>query len=159
MGVTLLLALVFVVPKHVEGISGVMPLVHLVPVFIWTVLHPRDMRLVFVALVGLLVDVATALPLGLSALSYALFVMMVRSQRKYIYREGFIAMWGYFSMLLLALQLVSWGFASSYYAIRLPMGSALWQWVLTVALYPLLHVLCIPLVESMARIHYRLQHS
>ncbi len=158
MGITVFLALLYVVPKHVGGLSAVMPLVHLVPVFIWSVMHPRDMRLVFVVAIGLLVDVATSQPLGVSGLVYAMFLFLARSQRKYIHREGFAGMWGYFALLLLVLQVMLWALSSFFHMRGMPLGAALWQWAFSVFLYPLLHALCYPWVERLARMRYRLMH-
>lgn len=154
-----LLAIFYLVPKHVAGLSGVMPMLHLAPVFIWGVMHPRDMSLLFLVLLGLVIDVATALPLGFSALGLCFFFLLVRSQRKYIYREGFAVMWGYFALLFMVLQLVCWAAYSYYYGQRAPLGSAMIQWVFTVLLYPLLHYMLYPWVERIAHARYRLLHA
>lgn len=153
------LTLLYMIPKHIAGLSGVMPLLHLVPVFIWGVMHPRDISFLFLAALGLLIDVTTSLPLGFSALSMCIFFLLVRSQRKYIYREGFAAMWGYFTLLLLALQVVSWAGIALFYGELPSFGSAFMQWVFTVLLYPLLHTILIPWVERIARARYRLTHA
>jgi rod shape-determining protein MreD len=157
--IALLLAIVYIVPKHIAGLSGVMPMLHLAPVFIWGVMYPRDTSFLFVALLGLLADVATGLPLGLSGLSYFLFLTLVRTQRKYIYREGFAAMWAYFALLLLGMQLASWGMANFSYGSNAPIGNALLQWLFTCLSYPLLHFILYPLVERMAHVRYRLNHA
>lgn len=153
------LALLYAAPKHVGGLSGVMPLIHLVPVFIWSVMHPRDMPFSGVALAGLFIDAATSLPLGLSALCYLLFAVMVRTQRKYIYREGFIAMWGYFAVFLLVMQAAAWAIYSYYYGMPAPVGNAVLQWMFSFLAYPILHFLLFPLVDKLGNARYRLLHA
>ena len=155
----LVLVLLFVAPKHVYLLSAVMPLLQLVPVFIWAVMHPRDMSLWALAAIGLFVDVATGLPLALSALCYCLFFLLVRSQRKYIYKEGFAAMWGYFALLLLVMQCAGWGMVAFYQQAFPPIGSAVLQWFLTVMLYPPLHRFFYPWVEKIAHARYQLLHG
>lgn len=157
--ISFIFTLIYIMPKPIGGISAIMPLLHLAPIFIWGVMHARDMPFIAVAAIGLLVDVATALPLGTSAISYFLFLVLVRSQRKYIYREGFAAMWGYFAMLLLVMQLASWALYSFYQANAAALGNAALQWLLTVMLYPLIHYLCFPLVEKLSAARYRLLHA
>lgn len=153
-----LLVLLYIVPKHIAGLSGVMPLVQLVPVFIWGVMHPRDISFLGLVVLGLVVDVATALPLGFSALATIAFFLLVRTQRKYIYREGFVAMWGYFALLLMLFQLACWAGYGYFYGVA-PLGSALLQWVFTVLLYPLLHYILYPWVEKIGHARYRLLHA
>lgn len=154
-----LLTLLYLIPKHIQGWSAVMPLLPLAPLFIWGVMHPRAIALWLLAIIGLISDVASALPLGFSALSLCLFFLLVRSQRKYIYREGFSAMWGYFSLFCAALQLADWLVYSWWVRQAAPSESLVIQWMLTVLLYPLLHALFVPLVEKIAQKRYRIAHA
>lgn len=154
-----LLALFYMVPKHVGNLSSVMPVLQLIPVFIWGVMHPRDISFLFLALVGILVDVATSLPLGVTPLSYLVFFILVRTQRKYIYREGFATMWGYFALMLLIMQAASWGMVSFYHGHSAPLMNALLQWLFTVLAYPPLHWLFYPWVDRIGHARYRLLHA
>lgn len=159
MAVVAVLALAYAVPKHVGGLSGVMPLLYLVPVFIWGVMHPRDISFLALALIGLILDTAGGLPLGFSALLSLVFFVMVRSQRKYIYREGFAAMWGYFALMLMIMQAAGWAGYSYYYEQAAPVGNAFLQWLLSVLCYPPLHVVLYPWVERIGQARYRLLHA
>jgi len=157
--VVLALSLVYMAPKHVSGLSAVMPLVQLIPVFIWGVMHPRDIPLYLLALVGLVVDVATGLPLGASALGYCLFYILIITQRKYIYREGFTSMWVYFALLLFEMQAMVWAVVSFVQKEQAPVSGALMQWVFTVLCYPLFHFILYPWVEKLINARYRLIHA
>ncbi len=154
-----LLALFYLVPKHIGGLSAIMPPVHLAAVFIWAVLRPDDLSFILLALLGMIIDVATALPFGLSALTYTLFLLLIISQRRYIQNEGFATMWGYFALTLLLLQIMLWTICSLFYNQLLPISACLWQWLITALLYPLLHGLLYPLVEKLTRFRYRLLHA
>lgn len=153
------LLLFYITPKHISGLSGVMPMLQLVPVFIWGVMHPRDISLFLLAMLGLVVDVATGLPLGVSALSYFLFFILIVTQRKYIYREGFASMWAYFALLLFEMQLASWGMVSFVHGAAAPMGNPFLQWAFTVLCYPILHFIFYPWVEKLINARYRLLHA
>lgn len=157
--ITLVLAVFVVAPKHIGNLSAVMPLLQLVPVFIWGVMHARDVSFVALALIGLFVDVATGMPLGISALSYCLFFLLVLGQRKYIYREGFAAMWGYFALLLFIMQAISFALYSYSTTTMALMGNALLQWLFTLLFYPPLHFILYPLVEKLGQARYRLLHA
>lgn len=159
MGISTLLAVTYVVPKHVGGLSGVMPLVHLIPIFMWGVMSSRDISMIFLVALGLIVDVVTSLPLGLSSLCYGGFFLLTRSQNKYIYKEGFAAMWGYFSLFTLAMQLLGWALYSLYYQLLAPMENAIFQWFFTILIYPFFHALLLPVIEKMSQARYRLSHA
>lgn len=154
-----LLFLLYAAPKQVSGLSAVMPLLHFAPIYLWSVLHARHMPLLWVAMLGLLADMATSLPLGLSALLYCTTVIFIRTQRKYILKEGFSGLWGYFALATLMLQFQYWlsySFMIGQYA---PPGDVIMQWLLTCLLYPPIHYLFYPLVEKIAQIRYRLLHA
>lgn len=157
--ITFLLAFLYIMPKHINGLSGVMPLLHLVPVFIWGVMHPRDISLWLLAMIGLMVDIATSLPLGFSALGYCAFFLLIRTQRKYIYREGFAAMWGYCTLFLFTLQIAGWAGYMMLSGHAVPMQNVLLQWLFTALLYPLLHYILYPWVEKISNARYRLLHA
>jgi rod shape-determining protein MreD len=155
---TFFLVLLTVAPKHIANLSNIMPMLYLAPIFIWAVMHPRDMNWWFLAAIGLFIDIATGLPLSLSALCILFFFLLARSQRKYIYKEGFVAMWGYFSLILLAMQIVGWGLYSYHQHMWAAAGGAFLQWLFTVMLYPPLHRFFYPFVEKMAHARYQLLH-
>ena len=159
LSITLLLLLLYAVPKHVSGLGNVMPLLQLLPIYIWGLLHARDMPYMGVALIGLLTDAATGLPLGLSGVLYCLFVSLLTAQRKYIYKEGFVAAWGYFALLLLLLQALTLLALFMMHGVFYSVTHALVQWALTVALYPLAHRIFYRIAEAMSHQRYRWLHA
>lgn len=139
--VTLILAVFCLAPKHVEGLGSVMPLLPLMPVFYWGMQHARAIPYWFLFAVGLMMDAASGLPLGMSSLLYVLFLVCVHIRRKYIHREGFLVLWGFFALLLAATLGAHWLLLSWYHARALPAASAFVQYALTVACYPFVHAL------------------
>ena len=157
--ITTLLVIIVIAPKHISGLSSVMPLIHLVPIYIWSVLHARHMPLWGAAIIGFIADSATGLPFGLSALIYCSLIILIRSQRKYILKEGFLGMWGYFSLMIVLTQISFWIVLSLSYGHMAPVSNALLQAVFSTLAYPLLHGLLHPLVDKISDSRYRLLHS
>ena len=134
-----LLAFLCILPKHVSGLSNFMPLLPLVPIFFWGSHELREMPYWVVFLIGISIDAATGQVLGLSALLNLCFLQVVHMQRKYIHKEGFVIKWGYFAVLVGAYQLGAWAIVSFIAGHWMPLGTAFFQWVLTVCLYPFMH--------------------
>jgi len=155
----LLLSLLTIMPKPISGYGGVFPLLHLIPVFVWSALHPRHMPVYVVAFSGLMIDSATGLPLGLSSLCYVLLLFTTRILRKRISKEGFAGVWFYFCILTGALQVIIWLSLCMLYTACPNMLPALIQLALTCLCYPLLHRLLHPAIEQMANWRYRLLHA
>lgn len=156
---TVLLAVLYITPKPISGFSAVMPLLHLTPIYLWSVLHARHMPLWFVVLLGIVIDTASGQLMGSSSFTYCLFIILVRSQRKYILKEGFFGLWGYFGLSMLLLQLANWQLIWLNDGSAPPMDHAAWQWAFSVMVYPLLHGALYPLVDKIADKRYRLLHS
>jgi len=137
--ITLVLTIFFLSSKHVGGLSHFMPLLPLIPVFYWGMAQARDMPYWFVFLLGLLMDAVTGLPLGLSSLLYIAFLILLHSQRKYIYKEGFVMKWAFFAALLAAPNILSCLMLWLFYAYLPALTPVLLQWLLTVCCYPVMH--------------------
>lgn len=137
---TLLLAVFYIVPKHIGPLSDVMPLLPLMPVFYWGLHKARVMPFWFLFLLGLAMDAPTGMPLGWTSLLAMLFLLLLRSQRRYVHKEGFLVKWGYFAALLLVMQSLGWLLLSWSGGVAAPMLPALIQWALSVACYPPAHV-------------------
>src|SRR4051812_36744897 len=112
--ITSLLAILFLVAKHLGGLNHFMPVLPLIPIFYWGMMQARDMPYIFVFAVGLVMDAVTGLPLGLSSLLFVFFLGMLHAQRKYIHKEGFVIKWGYFAALLAVTGSLNWIILSLY---------------------------------------------
>lgn len=137
--IALILAVFCLAPKHWQGLSSVMPLLPLMPVFYWGMLHAKEMPYWFVFLLGLVMDAVLGMPLALSSLLYIVFLALLHAQRKYIHKEGFLIKWGYFAALIMVISGLNWICLSMMQERSLSLAPPFIQWVLTVCCYPLFH--------------------
>jgi len=138
---TFILAVLYLVPKHMEGLASVMPFLPIMPVFYWGIMHARAIPYWFVFLIGLVMDAVMGTPLGLSSLIYILFLSLVTTQRRFFHKEGFLVKWAYLAILLLVVAVFNWLLLSWFNGKSMPFMPATMQWLLTVACYPIAHKL------------------
>lgn len=137
--ITVALTLLTLVSKHLSGLGHVMPVLPLMPVFYWGMMRAREMPYWLVFALGLVTDSVTGAMLGSSSLLYMIFLGLVRAQRKYIHKEGFVVKWGYFAGLLGIISLLNWAALSFYFSVAMPITPGFFQWLLTICCYPLFH--------------------
>lgn len=155
----LLLLAVYAAPKYLPGLSSIMPLLHLMPVFYWGLIHAREMPYWFVFLLGLLADAAGGLPLGFSALLYLVFLALLHVQRKYIAKEGFLAKWSYFAVLLAACEAGGWILMAILTGEPRGLAAVLARWALALCCYPMLHRAFDLLAECASERRWRILHG
>ncbi len=136
--VTTVFMALYLLPKHITGLAGVMPPLHMAAIFYWGMADTRQMPYWFMFLAGILVDVVTGLPLGVSSLLYVLFMVFLRMQRRFVHKEGFIMNWAFFSALLLVMCGIQWLMITSLGTTTHALFPLFIQWVITVCCYPLL---------------------
>jgi rod shape-determining protein MreD len=156
--ITLLLLIFCIIPKHLWGISYIMPLLPLIPVFYWGRAHTSEIPYWFAFIIGISSDALSGTPLGLSALLYLLFLFILHAQGKYLHKEGFIIIWGYFIILLATTSMLGWVFMSftgNQFHAALP---AFLQWLLTSACYPIFHKLFDMVAEHIKQRRWILLH-
>ncbi len=134
---TLLFAVMSVVPLNLPGFAVVTPAFALMAVFHWTVYRPDLMPLSAVFAIGLLLDLLDGTPyVGLSALVLLIVRTAVLSQRRFFVNRTFPVLWlgflavtaGSFAFLWVSVSLLHAGF--------LGLRPFVFQAVLTVACYP-----------------------
>jgi rod shape-determining protein MreD len=138
---TLLVVVVNIVPLRLPDYSLMAPDFVLMAVYYWTVHRPDLMRPWGVFIIGVIDDVLSGTPLGVSALVLLFAHWAIVSQHKIFRSQSFALLWCGFAlvasgakilMMLLALT-TGYGFGDPS---RLVM-----QYALTVALYPLIALL------------------
>ncbi len=154
-----LMFMLSVIPKHIWGMNYTMPLLPLLPIFYWGTIQAPEMPYWFAFLIGLLMDVVSGLPLGLTALLYMIFLVVTHSQSKYIHKEGFIIIWGYFMLLVAIICLCQWLLISFSAKQWQALPAALIQWLLTVGLYPMFHKLFDNIAEHIRQRRWILAHA
>ena len=138
---TLVAVIVQLVPVRLPDYSVIAPDFVLMAVYYWTVHRPDLMRPWSVFLVGIIDDILSGMPLGVSALILLFAHWAIVSQHRVFRGQSFLLLWCGFAlvasgakilMLLLALA-AGYGFGDP--------SRLLMQYALTVALYPVVAML------------------
>lgn len=77
-------------------------------IYYWSVFRPTLLPFWLVFAAGILVDLLTALPLGVSAFVFVLVRWLVADQRRFLMGQPFIMMWSGFVVVLLIVALIEW---------------------------------------------------
>jgi rod shape-determining protein MreD len=135
--VTVLVLLVAsVLPMRVPDYAAVTPLLGLGGVYYWTIYRPEWLPPLVVFACGLVLDLLTGAPLGVSSLLFLLARTIVFSQRRFFINRLFPFMWGGFTLLAVMAIAFLWLVGGFIEGAMLDMRAATLQWVLTVACFP-----------------------
>ncbi|MFN3371434.1 MAG: rod shape-determining protein MreD [Sphingomonadaceae bacterium] len=127
---------------------GVMPNFALLFVIIWASLQPRLMPAWVAFALGLLLDMLAGLPIGLSALVFALAVVAVRLAEARVEGHSLAVDWAFAALVILAAHLLTWQL-HALVGRTVPLGPLLAQAALTALAFP-------PATALAARIQRRL---
>jgi rod shape-determining protein MreD len=134
---TLLFAIISVVPLNLPGFAVVTPAFALMAVFHWTVYRPDLMPLSAVFATGLLLDLLNGTPyVGLSALALLGARTVVMSQRQLFVNRTFPVLWLGFCVVAAGTFTFLWVIVSILHGATLGLRPFIFQAVLTVACYP-----------------------
>lgn len=116
-----------------------LPLPALIAIFYWGLYRPAVLSFSFTFLLGLLQDLLTGLPFGLSALLYLGVRGLVVSSRRYVPHDTFWLAWAIFSLIAFLYAIALWIMLALWFAEPAPFRIVLLQALATIAFYPLLH--------------------
>ena len=134
---TLLFAIMSVVPLNLPGFAVVTPAFALMAVFHWTVYRPDLMPLSAVFVTGLLLDLLNGTPyVGLSSLTLLTARTVVMSQRQLFVNRTFPVLWLGFCAIAAGTFAFLWLIVSILHGGALGLRPFIFQAVLTVACYP-----------------------
>ncbi len=131
--------------------SLVFPLFPVMAIYYWCLYWPALFPQWLVFLTGLLQDLLTGLPLGISALVFLLFRWLVMSQRRTLVKEPFAVIWGGFTVAAALQGIMIWIVLSLYYAALMPWQEGAVQVAMTALLYPCFHLVFVYLYLSLRR--------
>lgn len=134
--VTVMLMLLGMVPVPVPSYTQVAPALTLISVYYWAIHRPDLMRPGVAFLIGLLQDLLTGGPLGVNALIMVMTQGAVLTQRRVFLASTFALLWFGFAMIMLGAAVVQWLAFSVLNATLLPFVTALFQALLTMAMFP-----------------------
>jgi len=107
-GLTLILLLFAVTPKHLPGLAYLTPMYSLMAVYFWAIYRPDLLGYGACFAIGVLEDLLTGTPLGSSALVLLLCHWTVLHQYKFFHNKPFMMTWAAFGIVAAAASLLRW---------------------------------------------------
>jgi rod shape-determining protein MreD len=142
--VLLVLTALFVlsaIPLEIAHLGEIRPVFMLMAIYYWTILRPSPWSPIAVFVIGLVLDLLAAYPLGMHALIFVLAQWVTGSQRKFLLGQSFLVIWAGFALIALGAGALQWVlfilFNLTLFSARLMLIST----VLSVFLFPLLALL------------------
>lgn len=132
----LVCAVLAAMPVRIPGYAAVAPPFALMAVYHWILYRPALLPPLALFAGGVLLDLFTGAPLGVSALVFLLARATLMRQRKFFIGRLFPFVWAGFALLASGAIALHWALASLLNATFLDPRSAALQWVLTVAVFP-----------------------
>lgn len=135
---TALLMLPSVLPIEAPRIGEITPMLTVMAVFYWSIYRPELLPPWIAFAIGLLQDLVSGGPVGMTALILVLVAAYVATQRRVFLTRSFMVGWGGFALIALAVAAGSWALASLYFGGVMRPAPILLQAMATVMLYPAL---------------------
>ena len=147
---TVLLMLAAEAPFGIADQAMLLPAVTFACIYFWSLYRPTAISPPVVFLIGVLFDLLGYLPLGVGALSLLVVHGLALRWRRTLARQGFFPVWLAFGGFAAGGAAFQWGLTALLSFSLLPLGPAVFQALLTVALYPALAVLFVRAHRSVA---------
>jgi rod shape-determining protein MreD len=140
---TILLMLLTETPIGIADQAVLLPAVTVACVYFWSLFRPAAMPPPVVFAIGLLFDLLGYLPLGVGVVTLLIVHGLALRWRSVLTRQGFRAVWLAFAGLAIGAAALGWTLTALLSFRLLPVAPAVFQAVLTAALYPALAILFI----------------
>jgi rod shape-determining protein MreD len=114
-------------------------------VYFWSLYRPASMPPWMVFLLGILLDLLGFAPLGVGVLLLLVLHGFALRWRRFLVRQGFVAVWLAFALLAIGAALVQWALTSALSLRLLPVAPAFFLGMVATGLYP---VLAMPLTVA-----------
>ena len=137
-GLTLILVILSVVPLHLPDFQRVAPGLTLMAVYHWAIYRPNLLPASVVFLIGVLQDALMGLPMGVSAVVFLTVYGVVLSQRRFFAGKSFAIVWFGFTLVAAGAAVESCLLVSAFNTAFLNPEAALYQYVVTVGVFPIL---------------------
>lgn len=133
---TLFLVLLTVVPWRLAGFGPITPCLALIAVFYWSIYRPDRLPYTATFLLGLIQDLLSGSPVGLTSLVLLMVQGIVISQRRFFLGKSFLVVWWAFLLVAPAAALTGWAVSSLFFGSVLALGPVALQCLLAILLYP-----------------------
>lgn len=135
---TFILVVISAIPFHIPGFAQVAPLFPMIGIYFWAVYRPDLMPTYAVFLIGVLHDFLTGLPVGISALVFLVVLGVAIAQRTFFFGKSFIIVWLGFILVAAGAIFLEWILMSMFTGTIVEARSAIYQFGLTAAMFPVL---------------------
>jgi rod shape-determining protein MreD len=125
-------------PLGMPGQAQLMPAFTLAAIFFWTLFRPSSVPPPLVFLIGVLTDLLGQMPLGSSVAVLLLTQLLVIRSRRFLSQKGFLFVWVVFVAVAAVAASLQWGLACLMNWALYPPIAAIFQFLLSAGLYPLL---------------------
>jgi rod shape-determining protein MreD len=137
---TILLMLLTEAPFGLYGQAALLPAVTLASVWFWSVLRPDGMPPLAVFLIGVLFDLLAWQPIGSGVLTLLIVHGLAQRWRQPLAARGFILIWAGFAVIAIGAAVLEWGLTALLSWRLLPLAPAVFQAVVSIAIYPALAI-------------------
>ncbi len=147
---TILLMLLTQMPLGIPNQFALLPAATLACVYFWSLFRPAAMPPGVVFVIGLLFDLLGYLPIGVGVLTLLIVHGLALRWRRVLTNQGFMSVWLAFAGFAMGAAALGWLLTAALSVRVLPAAPALFQAVMTAALYPALAVLFIQAHRTIA---------
>lgn len=137
--VAVLLLIISSVPIGIAGASAFFPAVDIMIIYYWTTYRPGALPDWFVFFLGVLRDSIEGIAIGVSPCVYLITRFIVASSRSLYRKENFLIIWQGFAVMALIAIVGKWLLISFLMDTPLVLGSAIMQFMVSIAMYPVFH--------------------
>lgn len=149
--ITLLMVLISALPWQIPNFAPVTPAFTAISIYYWSIYQNIKLPYYSIFGLGMLLDLLTGIPLGLSALIYLLVKAILNSQRNFFTGKPFWIVWAGFAVVMLGISVFGWIVSSLYFSNFVAPLPFLIQCVLTILLYPVISFLLSILNRNMLK--------
>ena len=135
---TILLMLLTAAPLGLYGQAALLPAVTLVSVWFWSLFWPDAMPPPAVFLIGVLLDLLAWQPIGSGVLILLIVHGLARHWQQPLTARGFALLWAGFAVIAVGAATLGWALTAVLTWRLLPPAPAVFQAVVSIAIYPAL---------------------
>jgi rod shape-determining protein MreD len=137
-GTTIIGMILLTAPFGLPGQAQLMPAFTLAAIFFWTLFRPSSVPPPLVFIIGVLADLLGQMPIGSSVLMLLLTQLLVIRSRRFLPQKGFLFVWLVFVAVAAVAAGLQWCLACLLNWAIYPPIAAIFQFLLSAGLYPIL---------------------
>ncbi|AFX99490.1 rod shape-determining protein MreD [Candidatus Endolissoclinum faulkneri L2] len=138
MALVAMLAVISVFSIKIPGWASVVPDYTSMAIFYWAVFRPDLQPVLLLFMIGLLKDIITGNPLGLTAISLLLLHGLALSQQRFLVTKPFLFICFAFMLIQLPISILSWLMMSVLHFCLIAPDPVMYQYLITVFSFPIM---------------------